>query len=75
MDAIDFTPGNTAFGVLGKGSGGSDKKGGGGDLPRGHYYSKGGDTKSALWLYDLKAAKAYILEWRTCSQLRYPFVS
>jgi hypothetical protein len=68
MDPIDFTPGSTAIGGLSKGSGGSiDKKGGGGDPPHGHYYSKGGDTKAALRLYDIKAAKAYILEWRSCS--------
>jgi len=61
MDVIAFTPSNTTLGALGKGSGG--------DPPRGSYHSKGGDTEAALWLYDIKAAKAYILEWRSCFPL------
>jgi hypothetical protein len=49
----------TGFG----GGGGGKAPGGGGDPPRKHYVSKGGDVKSPLWMYDVKAAKAYLLKW------------
>ena len=68
MATVDNAPGSTAIGAIGSGSGGGGGKGTGpgGDPPRQHYFSKGGDDKVPLWLYDLRSAKSYILEWRMC---------
>jgi len=61
MATTDTAPGSIATGSGPGGAGGGD---GGGDPPRRHYFAKGGASHAPLWLYDLRSAKSYVLEWR-----------
>jgi hypothetical protein len=71
MATVDSAPGSTAIGSGGGGAGGGGKKPNqGGGPPKPHYQALGGDTNTPLWLYDVRAVKTYILEWRSYS---FPF--
>jgi len=49
----------------GGGSGGGDKRGD--DPSKGHYIGKG-DVNAAVWLYSVRPARQYLMQWRKLSQ-------
>jgi hypothetical protein len=65
MTTIGTAPGSMATGSgAGGGGGGGKAPGGGGKKPdRPHYYAWGGDEDTDLWLYDLRSASSYVIEW------------